>query len=1004
MHKRLAASAAVLFSVGAYAAHGWLQLPAERRASLLIEAGLPVACPAGFGIEREAGGERGECRRLAHPETFAEFSQAQRQRLNPVATPSGALPLPGAYRAALSQKAALAAAQATVINGNASWAPYGTGTLIVNDPRYSSVSGDGYVFNSGRIDSFDYDPVNKRLFASLGTGGIWMSTDLGTHWTSIGETLPAQTVGSVAWSSAGGGTVIVASGDPSFGGGDYAGLGAFWSNDLGATWHNASGVPDGVLGFKAAVDHAHPDIVYLALSKGLFRSTDAGRSYVNVALPTSTACAGVTSVSGPCQFANFVTDVVVKEPGGTTKEVGGQVLAAVGYRAGAKLLPGGVVSSPGNGLYRSSDGKPGSYAKLDVAAANTLLPNGFATQERTGRVAFGPAIGTAQNHNYLYAMVQDAVLFNGGFATIDLPESLAGIVGGNPLNSTLFNGLYVSPDFGTTWTRMADTNEIANNPATNSALIATGAALGYSPGIQSYYNLWVRPDPTQSDASGVPTRLAFGLEEVWTNVVNVAQNGTLQSGPSDYTVVGAYRTSTSAATAVTGGTTTHPDQHAGLWVPDTGSGGGVTFVAGNDGGAYVQHVASGANLVQSGWGDGAQAGFNTLLPYGIAVANDGVVWFGLQDNGSGKVDTDGKYYETYGGDGFYVAVDPANSKVAWEEYTNADIRYTLDGGQNWTGNKPTLTGANFATLFVMDPTDAKHLITAGREVAELTGGPTGSWTNVFDLGTNAVNKQNNIMSSLDLVGDSAYVGFCGICDLLNRTQYQFHNGLATNVGGGKPAKRGTADGWHFAAAAGLPNRYIGAIAIDPAAPATVYVTLGGYANRQWVPPGSYLDTNPNIGSGHVFKSIDAGEHFTDITGSLPDASATAIKLRRGQLIVGTDVGAFISSDTNGSSWAPLGTGLPNVPIGQFQTMNNDDRQLFVATYGRGIYKTTLNDAPPGVTPPPVTPPPVTPPPVTPPPATPPAPASSGRLGGAFGTVPLLGLLLGGLLRRRRRQA
>ena len=992
---KAAAAAVVMFSLGALGAHqAWRALPAERRASLLIEAGLPVPCPAGFGVERESAHERGECQRLRHPELFAEFSVAQRQRLNPAATASGALPLPGAYRAAVAQKAALASASASVSNGDVSWTPYGTGTLIVNDPRYGSVNGDGYVFNSGRIDSFDYDPVHKRLFASHGTGGIWMSSDLGGHWVSIGDTLPSQTVGSVAWSSAGGGTVIVASGDPSFGGGDYAGLGAFWSNDLGVTWHNATGVPDGVLGFKATVDHAHPEIVYLALSKGLFRSTDAGRSYVNVALPTSQACAGVTDVSGPCQFANFVTDVAVKEPGGSTSETGGQVLAAVGYRAGAKLLADGTVSSPGNGLYRSDDGTPGSFTKLVVATANTLLPNGFATQERTGRVALGPSIGAAQNHNYIYALVQDAVLFNGGFPTIDLPESLANALGTNPLNSTLFNGLYVSPDFGTTWTRMADTTEIADNPATNSALVATGAATQYSPGVQSYYNLWVRPDPTLNDTNGVPTRLAFGLEEVWTNVLNVAQNGTLQVGPSDYEVVGAYRTSTSAATAVSGGTTTHPDQHAGLWIPDDDGSGGVTLAVGNDGGAYAQHIAAGARLVQSGWGNGTDAGFNTLLPYGIAVANDGVVWFGLQDNGSGKVDTDGKYYETYGGDGFYVAVDPANSKTAWEEYTMADIRYTLDGGQTWTGNAPTLTSPNFATLFVMDPTDANHLITAGKEVVELTTGPTGTWTQVFDLGTNtAAQGQNNVMSSLDLVGDSAYVGFCGVCDILNRTQFGFHNGLATNVGGSAPGKRGTSAGWHFATAAGLPNRYIAAIAIDPADPKTVYVTLGGYANRQWVPPGSYLDTNPNIGTGHVFKSTDAGEHFVDITGALPDASATAIKLRHGQLIVGTDVGAFISSDTSGSLWAPLGTGLPNVPISQFQLMSSDDKQLFVATYGRGIYKTTLNDAP-VVTPPP--------PPATPPPATPP-PAAQPRLGGAFGAVPLLVLLLGGLARRRRRR-
>ncbi len=37
----------------------------------------------------------------------------------------------------------------------------------------------------------------------------------------------------------------------------------------------------------------------------------------------------------------------------------------------------------------------------------------------------------------------------------------------------------------------------------------------YCPGVQSWYNAWIEPDPTRADASGVPTRLTFGLEEVW---------------------------------------------------------------------------------------------------------------------------------------------------------------------------------------------------------------------------------------------------------------------------------------------------------------------------------------------------------------------------------------------------------------------------------------------------------------------------------------------------------
>src|SRR3712207_8874757 len=54
----------------------------------------------------------------------------------------------------------------------------------------------------------------------------------------------------------------------------------------------------------------------------------------------------------------------------------------------------------------------------------------------------------------------------------------------------------------------------------------------------------------------------------------------------------------------------------------------------------------------------------------------------------------------------------------------------------------------------------------------------------------------------DTYGDATYVGFCGVCDILN-AKVQFKNGIATNVAGSKPPKKMTGDGWHVAKAQGL---------------------------------------------------------------------------------------------------------------------------------------------------------------------------------------------------------
>ena len=461
----------------------------------------------------------------------------------------------------------------------------------------------------------------------------------------------------------------------------------------------------------------------------------------------------------------------------------------------------------------------------------------------------------------------------------------------------------------------------------------------------------------------------FGLEEVWASAKIEPQDGsTSDTDNNNFHVIGPYYADqacqmTSAGlpacpTQATPKRTTHPDQHAGLFIPDRK--GGVTLLLGNDGGVFRQHVKKGSDLSADGWGQGGfNVGFHTLLPYDAEMAKDGKTWFGLQDNGSGYIDPTTHYqYMAFGGDGFYTAVDPDNSNTAYSEYTYANMRVTTDGGQNWRDMGP-IDAANantnsyqFANPFVMDPTNAAHLMTAGTDVFESTFGsdtqqmdPSDDvclmdcWANVFDLSSGSDSSAQ--MSALALYGNNAYVGFCGPCDLLNHWDTGFVSGLATNVGGTMPPSPMTSNGWHFAAAHGLPNRYITDIAIDPNDPNTVFVTLGGYTNREWVPPHSYLDTNKNIGAGHVYMSTDHGENFTDISGSLPNAPVFTIAVDGTQLVLGTKVGAFISSDLTGTAWSRLGHGLPNVPINNIEVKPGDQNTLVAATYGRGVYVYTF---------------------------------------------------------------
>jgi len=999
------------------------------------------------------------------PESLVEFTEMQKAR----AEARGEV-APGGLRAAVKQKEQMKALQAKVANADGVWTPYGTGPMIGNDPNYPEVSGQGFGNLAGRVDQLVWDPVNQRMFAAVGNGGIWMSTppggdvtqvgDATAPWVSVSDKLASTVTSGVGWTPRGGratdgaagGTLIALTGEGSQGGNTYVGLGAYWSNDLGATWNEASGVPDGALAFKVEVDPVNPSNIYLATGKGLFRSTDAGRSYSNVALPVTAECAGVDGLNkkfpgtassegmGPCVLANIVTDVVVKPAGGSTNETGGQVLAAVGFRGGNLPFLDGTPQSPGNGLYFSETGAPGTFTRTGTT--------GFTSQDRIGRIELGVANGPEQNHNIVYAAVQDAKLLNGALAVpggdlvepvVDalqqipcdqLPEGdpqfiCTTVQGGAQLGATYINGIYVSDDFGATWTQMADTTELGLLPTTGSSLIVP-AALGVAPGVQSWYDLWMAVDPTSTSAlvPGVPTRISFGMEEVWqSRVAGVPQDGsTQQLGQLDFAVIGPYfsgdrcqlligsatpgvpvcPTDTNPAD-VDGRLTTHPDQQVGLYVPTPD--GGVCLFAGNDGGVFKQCVGAGEAMDNTKWQDSSNIGFHTLFHYGIGVAKDGTVWFGNQDNGSGKITPDGLSYQTYVGDGVFALVDPDDSNIAYVETPGLSLNITTDGGSTYTNIAPPATNPYFASMLIMDPTDKNHIITGGTEIFEtVLGSATTSddWVQVFNLGSGEGGAIRN-MRSVDTEGKFSYAAFCGPCSPL--VAAGFNRGLATNAGA-PDADKASPNGWHFAAAAGLPNRYITWIEIDPADSTgkTVYVTLAGYSLAKWIPPGLFLDDDARraaamVGAGNVWMSKDGGESFTNISGNLASSAAyfTTIYKRGNQLLLGTEIGAFIADvPASGAQpvWAPMGTGLPNVVISQFQTRPGNDKQLFVGTFGRGTWTYPLKDAtttPPGGVPV------ITPVPV---PGSGSA-GSQGRFGGGafgFALLPLLGLAA---LRRRR---
>jgi photosystem II stability/assembly factor-like uncharacterized protein len=92
------------------------------------------------------------------------------------------------------------------------------------------------------------------------------------------------------------------------------------------------------------------------------------------------------------------------------------------------------------------------------------------------------------------------------------------------------------------------------------------------------------------------------------------------------------------------------------------------------------------------------------------------------------------------------------------------------------------------------------------------------------------------------------------------------------------------------------------------------------------------------GSGHVFKTVNMGLTWTDISGNLPDAPADDLVLTpSGKLVLATDIGVFYSGSSHGGSWFRFGSGLPAASTNDLQLSPNGG-YILAATHGRGLWR------------------------------------------------------------------
>src|SRR4051794_6189129 len=728
-------------------------------------------------------------------------------------------------------------------------------------------------------------------------------------WSSLGPqpvVQPGRTTGNLQLVSGRISTLAVSSTGRIYAGGAQGGLWVY--NPDNQHWASLTdSLPTLSVGAVALAPH-HENVIYLATGEGDL----SGDSYTGDGVWKSTNSGATwTHISGT-KFVGATISRLVVDPHNANK----LYVATIRGRGGIRR-----VTPPTNqtwGIYRSVTG--GKYWQLLKGTRNA----------------------------------------NNGATDLELDPNRPGV-----LYASFWNdAVYKSNANGTRWTNISN-NLSSNHPMDFSATRFAIATADIGAGKTRVYLGfdWYNADNGvhrasrifRSDNGGATfSQMPFGsgvasdpdsmlnycdIQCTYDNVVEVDPNDpdTLYvAGEYDYPIElgGIYRSTDGGQTWKTLGVDLHPDFHALAFQPTNSN----HIVIGNDGGVWDSankggRLADGDDLDKVDWNDlndGLSiAQFDSIDYANAAQGNGDVFWGGTQDNGT-QVNAFGTsdWYDVSSGDGGQVVVDHADDRFVFGTY------YNLTGVYRFT-DAPSYNG-----FFIMN-----GIATGDRSEFYIPMLQNQGNRNQMFLGTQRVYRSDN--AETDNPADVRWTPTSG--DLTSGCAGSAANGgracVISAIGisdGSTGGYAGTEEGWVWHAddattssgnshwvrsdpgASVLPQRPVTNFAVDRSNWKTAWVSFAGYNAAT---PGH---------SGHVFKTTDGGQTWTNVTGNLPDNPVNSLQLDPSDaqtVFAGTDVGSFVTHN-GGASWDALGTGLPRAAV--WQQAYDPSRGLLVAgTHGRG---------------------------------------------------------------------
>ncbi len=701
----------------------------------------------------------------------------------------------------------------------------------------------------------------RRIYVGYATSGIWKSDDNGATWQTIFDDYPTSSIGDLAVAPSNPDILWVGTGEANLFRASMPGVGLYKSTDAGRSFTHM-GLGDSQTIGRIVIHPEDPDIVYVAASghewtdnetRGVFKTTDGGKTWAKILYKSPRTGAG---------------DLVMDPSDPNT------LYAVTWQRVRRKWSDPRV--EPGyseSGIWKTTD------AGKTWTDANAGLP---AAQFR-GRIGIDIS---RSDPNVLYALVDS------------YEQSRPPREGERDAYQRLVQEprikaaeVYRTEDKGKSWIKVSPSDEYM---------------LARHSGTYGWVFGQIRVDPSNHN-----TIYTLGVP------LSVSRDG--------------GKTITQIARDV------HSDHH-GLWIDPKNP---ATIYNANDGGFYASEDAG------KTWKFAVSAGGAQF--YNVVVDTGTPAWaYGaIQDHHAhkGKIDLSagrdkipaGEWLRAPGGEGSHHAIDPTNPNLVYSQtfYGN----FTRDdqsipppargrrggegqaagqpaGPQRTTRIRPPGEGlrSQWMTPVIVSPHDPNTVYVGFQYVFRSTNRGD-AWTKVSDDLTNNDSTQMLPKSS-------------------NEIPYQTISALAESTKRKGLLYAGTDDGrLHVTMDAGktwtdltrnVPTqKWYSRVVPSEHVEGTVYVTQRGREDDDFAP--------------YIYKSTDFGKTFTRLVNNIPAGPVNVIRESPANpdiLYVGTDFGAFVSTN-GGQRWEVLGM-LPSVQVSDLWYQPRD-HVLVASTYGRGMY-------------------------------------------------------------------